>query len=305
MAAPTKAQREHQQAVVRFQQAAINILSLTRYTVDPANLPLHYTSLAVIDSLIEAGFFRIYNAGGMHDPSEGRHLLARMRMKLSDYQIRQLLSANGGHEMFISSLVLNSNNRIGDDLMWRTYGDGRKGVALAFRDLGASSFSDFIEHLAQKEDITSTDQLGKTPIVKQEMFLGKVCYGTSDMQDEIDNLGEQLRKINVDWLSEQEKYRLSRLLNFVRYMFKQDLYRREEEARVLVLRPLLHALSTRDFSRSYLEIPGFFRPEALIVGPDAWRPEICKQWLESQSWVKGNQKVGEKAITIKCSDREE
>ena len=276
-----------------------------------AERPMHYTSFGALRSLMENGQFRLYDATGMDDASEGKFIFERMGITDSDDAIRRLIDEDekaGGSEVFVGSFVTNSNNDVGDDLMWRTYGDQRTGCALVFEKFSHSSFEDVFGKLMQPEQVKEPiDDPAKALITEEELILCRVYYGHGQMEKELKVLGERLKELKVEELSEDSRSLVRTLLDFVRFLFKKKIYSREEEVRLVVRRPSRQEIDNSgegvvrsEFSRTYVQCPAGFRPRRILLGPSVKRADRCRGWIESQEWSKSQE--GLEAVEVRASN---
>ena len=298
---------KQREAVFRFLKSTIDILDGARYIKETDDqFPMHYTSQGALGSLIKTGQFRLYDTVGMDDPDEGKYLFERMG--IDNHLIRKLTERNeaaASNEMFVGSFVTNSNNKVGDDLMWRTYGGGRKGGALVSKEFSTTSSVDVFGQLVRQEKDGPT--LVRMPIAKNELVLYRVYYGNQVIEKALNKLSEQFRLLNFEKLDEKSKSLVRMQLDFVRFIFKKEIYRREEEVRLIVCRRRPEGGASdnpvvkREFSRTFVEVS--FRPEAIVLGSQVQNPKACMEWLQSQPWIEGNPDAGEKPIEIRRSDK--
>ena len=294
----------------RFRDIAFCILLQAIFQVQAGNLPMHYTSRSALRSLIESKCFRLYDAPGTDDRSEGRFAFERMRMAEPDRLMAQLYGGTPAPQMFVGSFVINSDNRVGDDLMWRTHGDRRTGCALVFDRFSTASLEDIIEGMAASQVRVAAGQTAERPVSMDELLLFRVYYGTSQMQEQFEELGRLLRTLDFAQFDEHSRAMAGVLLNFLRFLCKKKIYSREEELRLMVLRPALpgtvlsgEGVARGDFARIYVECPHIFRPTIVILGPAFRQPEKGRIWAEAWPWTRGDLQAGLQPIEVVCADR--
>ena len=311
-----KEDKKSRQVFLQVTKAIVNLLDQAKHDLDEAeNWPMHYTSFGALRSIIATGRFRLYDTDGMEDPGEGKFIFKRMDITDPNHPLIKLVEEKGAgsSEVFVGSLVTNSNNRLGDYLMWRTYGHNQQGAALAFSAFSTSSFSDILGKTMQAQQTKgSTGDPAKTPVAAEELILCRVYYGDeAEMQASLKQLGELLGHLDVAKLSQEAKAMLRMLLDAVRFLFKSAIFGREEEARLIVRRPLPGSDSSGavvvksefrqgEFPRTYVECPREFRPETINLGAAVKRGDRCKRWIEDQQWVREKNP----AIEIRCTEED-
>ena len=258
---------------------------------------MHYTSFGALRSIVETGRFRLYNADGMDDRSEGLFIFEIMGITDPNHPIIKLVKENvpGGSEVFIGSLVTKSNNKVGDDLMWRTYGKGSKGAALVFDQFSDASFADILGKAMQSEQFrNSTSDPAITPVAAEELILCRVYYGRKKQTTALlAELGEQVKQLQVEKMGAKARSLVRMLLDSVRFLFKKDIFSREQEARLVVRRPTRQpgddsgpAVVKNEFPRTYIECPHIFQPRRIILGSAVKKQGASKKWIKDQQWIR-------------------
>lgn len=195
----------------------------------------HYTSLSALSNLIlENSKFRITEGNFLNDPSEGSIFFDFLGYKTSDTINNNLCSGCFSTKPFIGSFV--SNNNSDKLIMWRSYGkEGdveAKGCAITL------SAQEFIEAtndcLSQVNDFT-----------KYESDIGfyMVAYlnkDTNDIHTYDENTSIKLKNLMMDLkekislCNSNDKFFLEKRLNRIAFLFKNDVFKYENEIRMIV-----------------------------------------------------------------------
>ena len=241
---------------------------------------MHYASLDVLVALARGERYRLYDAAGMTDSSEGTAMFdflgayKEKALKMMDEQI--------DNKAFIGSFVTDSNAVSGDEMMWQTYGKQSSGCALVFENTEFARFqggvSDYLEELI--DDLC---------IPHQECHLCKVIYPTDRNKDKLKKI---IGKIHANFRQYPDVSRW--FLDFMRFFFKAKRYERESEARIVVWRDKSTASDVSGkFPRAYVECYVGFKPKRILLGPKVEKPELWKEWLGQQP---GTEDIGVKIV---------
>lgn len=197
----------------------------------------HYTSLSVLKSLILGkNKFRLSEGNFMNDPSEGKEFFNFLEYSPYDpCKEDGSCSENFSPKPFIGSFVTKDKS---DDLnMWRFYGKDEgieaKGCAITLH------INDFIE------EIDSSLPKGEEDYCKYEsdIHFYRVVYlkaGSTDFSishsknsNKLETLMREL-KSKVKSYKAKDKTSLEKYLNSIAFLFKSDVYRNEDEVRLVV-----------------------------------------------------------------------
>ncbi|RGN68746.1 DUF2971 domain-containing protein [Streptococcus anginosus] len=181
---------------------------------------IHYTSLNTLNFLLpnkkneDKSYprLRLSNARQMNDPNEGYTLLELIGIKkeelpVTDYETSPFyfasMSQTGGDQNLEDSLP-----------MWKQYGDDAKGINLTYH-------SNYIQDL-----------------VNEDIEIYRVCYNVSkeeDVKKAIDNIKDEFNEIrNRDDAEKQQTFFSAlRLIDSIRYLFKEEDYSYENEYRII------------------------------------------------------------------------
>ncbi len=224
------------------------------------NLAAHYTSLAALRSMLpldgeksastpEANHARLYNAAYMNDPDEGQLLVNQSRKmdgvlhnffpEESYTDEHHKFSMDGvEYSVYLCSFTL-SVDRLD---LWRAYGADGRGFCIAtplggFND-SPESIINALESSPNKFDSKkSAKQHNAT--VKVPPVLYKIEYGQerikqvlSDLDSVLNPLLEALKTLDKD-KGEKVKTLVRILLSDILYLYKNEQYATEKEARIL------------------------------------------------------------------------
>ena len=200
------------------------------YNSDDKNF-IHYTSLNTLNFLLpnkknkvnnnnnnnneENSYpkLRLSNARQMNDPNEGYTFLELIGVKKEELPVTDYETSSF---YFASMSQIGDGQNLEDSLpMWKQYGDDAKGINLTYH-------SDYIQAL-----------------VNDGIEIYRVCYNVSkekqEFKDAIGNIKEQfkiIRKSN-DNEKQQTFFSALRLIDSIRYLFKEEDYSYENEYRII------------------------------------------------------------------------
>ena len=278
----------------------------------------HYTSLHTLKKLVDKEeCFRLYNAGYMNDPEEGRAFFDVMEyffniagkgerwrdvkslFYLKNKETPYPSSAYIGSFVIVDSDVASAKNK--DELfLWRTYGkhdlEEAAGACLIFKH----EETHFAEH--PPFEISAMSQLVDTgPMSWQQPpkpALYKIAYLSCCNKGQLAiALGELVKPLEavVSFYKEFEgnqKVALAKLvrelLDDIRFLFKADHYKEEHEVRVI--RMAYYAAEQTDIQIDMEQFPPSLYLETLkgcrfpevILGPQTRRVSEWKQWLKKR-----------------------
>lgn len=187
----------------------------------------HYTSLGTVVKMLrrskgeENDYLRLYDSSHFNDPDEGNYLLNLLQASEPSQLYESIKGSMEGTKQpsYIASFVSkqdNENMNMSDQLIfWRTYGREGKGCALQFANL-------------------------------PEDYLMKVSYGDNEEAKEtINNLQDTWQEIlsilnpisdviEGDFFREKLVNIIIKELEGIRYLYKNEAYRYENEVRLVV-----------------------------------------------------------------------
>ena len=268
----------------------------------PAGVPevAHYTSLHTLKHLATDSAFRLYNAAYMNDPEEGRVLFEIMEGDYNtDLQANFYRGRTHPSPAYIGSFikVRQRGSEPKDKLfLWRTYGrhDGEDaaGACLIFK------------HNGQSFSPAAPSRMGDMREPPARPALYRVAYRTDegqiseDLTAELLELSESLKQVKANVLhkandtKEQLRDLVCELLDSIRFLFKKDHYREEQEVRIVEIR---NEEQTEDGKadgvsidtdrippRLYLEAGDSVRFGEVILGPEARAVYEWTRWLKEQ-----------------------
>ncbi len=272
---------------------------------------MHYTNLHVLKSIATGHSFRLYNARGMSDKSEGKEFVARILSFIPQehkIDMSQFLQ-DSNLDTYIGSFVSDSDVDFGDDMMWKVFGQhdltASAGCAFVFDN---SVFPNVSHNVSFFRTVSEPYTPFPTPasqyltnefVTLQECCLYRVVYEGDVFSKRMELIFSELASILLD-LSKSENVVIVRglvstILDLCRYLFKGRRYKREGEARIIVWRhPLeLHSgvvkSEIRKFPRTYVECPKAFLPMKILLGPEVDDAIAWKEWAESQEVINKKQ----------------
>lgn len=179
---------------------------------------VHYTSLKTLKFLLYKSDenksypkLRLSNARQMNDPNEGYTLfnligIEKKDLPRTDYDTSPFF--------FASMTKIGKDQKLDDSLpMWKQYGDDAKGINLTYH-------SDYIKSL-----------------IDDGIEIYKVCYKIegNSLEEEIETIKSALDNIRTYEDSERKKFfpRALKLIDVIRYLFKEADYSYEKEYRII------------------------------------------------------------------------
>lgn len=284
----------------------------------------HYTSLHVLEALATDNPFRLYNAAYMNDPTEGRVFFEIMKDEF-DVNVKEIFYKTGSEDFHSSPAYIGSfvktdspnGERKDKLLLWHAYGkhdnEAAGGACLIFqKDQFAQRVPEMeIGAMPQlQKDVTKHG--GATLIRDLRPALHRVIYNykksdKSESENEPD-LAVLLKKL-ASCLKDMAKLKLlespgthkenfiqlvRELLDSIRFLFKADSYSEEQEVRVVRMLydadghpPPGRKVAMKPLPpRFYLEVPGNFRFNEVILGPKAGNESEWKQWMSEKNGIK-------------------
>lgn len=201
----------------------------------------HYTGLSIAKHLLlEKSPFRISEAAFLNDTSEGRELYDYLDVKFSKIETNGTIAENFTQRPFIGSFV---EENLHDNLnLWRMYGkdnkEEAKGCALTIKaDLFIQSIN--LDKTAHEVNTLKTaDDINFYRVAYRQnneklqftvpSFTTKANQKFNELIDKLKFLCSAYNKNNID-LKDLEGY-----LNSIAYLFKSDVYKSENELRLVV-----------------------------------------------------------------------
>ena len=257
-----------------------------------SKLMAHYTNLHSTKKLVQNFPFKLYNSSYTNDPEEGETLLNWLKENgLSDQngETQDFLSRNARSPAYVGSFVeIKTDEQLdnGKLILWRTYGkhDGHE-AAGAFLCFDISRFAD-----------DPTSGFGDMRLSNKEPIY-EIVY-KSDINN-IEGLFLQLKNIagvliairGERWNESNNNHLAARdLLDGIRFLFKEDHYREEEELRMVKIRYFKDERSgdvnvdiDRFPPRFYMEAPEQLQLQKVILGPQAQGYLEWEQWIKEQN----------------------
>lgn len=189
------------------------------YNSDDKNF-IHYTSLNTLNFLLpskngkdkSSPRLRLSNARQMNDPNEGYTFLELIGVKKEELPVTDYETSSF---YFASMSQIGDGQNLEDSLpMWKQYGDDAKGVNLTY-------------HAKYIQDL-----------VDDGIEIYRVCYKVSEEEDvkkAINNIKDEFNKIrNRDDAEKQQTFFSAlRLIDNIRYLFKEEDYSYENEYRII------------------------------------------------------------------------
>ena len=266
----------------------------------------HYTSLHVLRDLAERGNpFRLYNSAYMNDPEEGRVFFKIMKDEFSIDVKEYENDSEDSHSSpaYIGSFVqTGSRNKEGKDklFLWRTYGkhnnEEAAGACLIFdKDQFARSMKTGtmprLEYGVQQG--LSTGQNDPLPLYRviYKSEIGKLSKSLKKLALSLEEINKLLPRRKRDRKMFIRAVRGQ--LDHIRFLFKADHYRGEEEVRVVQIfydtgghPPAGRKVELDQIPpRFYLEMPDDFRFNEVILGPKAGNVSEWKQLVSEKNGI--------------------
>ena len=267
----------------------------------------HYTTLYALRSLAQHSPFRLSNGAYMNDPEEGRAFFEIME-DVYDTNIRD--SFYEKISPYPSPAYIGSFTKVplGTDpkdelFLWRTYGkhdaEEAVGACLIFKHDGRN----FAETLPPRMGYMPQPTMGVSPQQRTKPALYRVVYRNNEglmseeLSKELSQLSESLEQIEVHVLrkandkGEQLRSFACELLDSIRFLFKKNHYKEEQEVRIIEAR---HAGDEETWKsdgvkvdverippRFYLEAGNLHFSE-VILGPRTRGVQEWTRWLKEQ-----------------------
>lgn len=199
---------------------------------------VHYTSISVVKSLIDdSDKFRISEGNFMNDPTEGRTFFDFLGYKAYPPYQNAFSSESFSAKPFIGSFVAKNKH---DDLnMWRFYGkgDGAEANGCAITISSQEFIDDINEAISEREENYpwNDSDINFYKVVYLETGSGTFYIPGSSKNDEdvLRNLMVCLKN-NVANYNVKNKSFLETQLNRIAFLFKNDVYKNENEVRIVV-----------------------------------------------------------------------
>ena len=219
---------------------------------EEANFIIHYTSISTLFSLLydtlndnnygngSNNSLRLYDSIHFNDPDEGSYFTRNMNLPP---KYSWLHKQNTSHAYIASFIIPNSNIDIHDNLVfWRTYGHEGQGCSLKLR----------VPHDQLRKVLYGTDEVDST--VKMLLSVLDVLYPLINLDNDIDRI-----LIDSVWKS----------LEIIRYLYKDEAYEYEKEARIVVHKLRIHetdlSFEYNDYENLFPYIRHYYQDERLKV----------------------------------------
>lgn len=244
----------------------------------------HYTDNGALKSMltlepgVQKNLLRLYNVAYVNDPNEGRHLLGVTEQSLGRANpLHEFFDEKAGKPVELQGqdflIFVGSFSLVSDRLdLWRAYGGNGEGFCI---ETPLAAFP------------RGPDQplMGGTWTDKANGWAGSrlfsVCYKRKEAVDTLkrlsaplDKISAQLKHLSRPGAADAIKGIVVTFLNELLYLYKDEEYEREKEARMIVAKlfddPSLRRDPRGALERVYLETGGlFFEPEGsrIFIGP--------------------------------------
>ena len=283
------------------------------YKLKDAREVAHYTSLHGLRALAERDNpFRLYNSAYMNDPEEGQVFFEIMD-KEQGIDVEKIFynykpDSDDPHSSpaYIGSFVkIESRNAQEKDklFLWRTYGkhDSAEavGACLIFdKDQFAQDVPSMkigimprLKHVAKQGGSTGQND---PPALYEVVYKSEIGKHLKLLEEHLRELASSLKAIEK-LLQRHKKHKkrliklVRELLDGIRFLFKADHYREEQEVRVIQMsydtggeKPPEYKVATEYLPpRFYLNIPGNVRFSEVILGPKTHDVSQWKRYLGS------------------------
>ena len=264
----------------------------------------HYTTLYALRSLAKQSPFRLSNGAYMNDPEEGRTFFEIME-DVHDTNVKDSFYKKTPYPSpaYIGSFAKVAPSRVEpkDKLfLWRTYGkhdvEEAAGACLIFKHNGrnfAETCPSAMGYMPQRTIDDTSQQISKPALYR-------VVYRNDkgeELSKELSQLSESLKQIEAHVLQrandkeEQLRNFVCELLDSIRFLFKKDHYKEEQEVRIIEARRAeddetwepdgVKVDTERIPPRFYLEA-GDLRFSEVILGPQARGIREWTRWLKEQ-----------------------
>ena len=268
----------------------------------------HYTTLYALRSLVQKSPFRLSNGAYMNDPEEGRTFFEIMA-DVHDMNVRdRFYQKNPPHPSpaYIGSftkLALDGAGPKDKLFLWRTYGkhdaEEAAGVCLIFRNNGRNFAEELPPRMGYMPQLTIdvTSQQIPKPALYRVVYRNDKGDMSEELSKELSQLSESLEQIEAHVLrkangkGEQLRSIACELLDSIRFLFKKDHYKEEQEVRIIEARRAgdeetwesdgVKVDAERIPPRFYLEA-GNLRFSEVILGPKTRGILEWTRWLKEQ-----------------------
>ncbi len=261
----------------------------------------HYTSLHTLKGLAAKSAFRLYNAAYMNDPEEGQIFFEIMESDFgTNLQADFYKETTHPSPAYIGSFITvrQRGSEPKDKLfLWRTYGrhntEDAAGACLVFK------------HDGRNFAVTPPPRMGAMHEPPARPALYRVVYRNDegnfneDLTAELQELSESLKQVEANVVkgtsdtTEELRKLVCELLDSIRFLFKKDHYREEQEVRIVEIRNEDRSeemkadgviVDTEGIPpRLYIETGDSIRFDEVILGPEARGIYEWKRWLKGQN----------------------
>ena len=237
----------------------------------------HYTSLATLENLSSGSKFRAYHTEYLNDPNEGKRIMSL----LDSYNLGQrypgwtpLKEQSSG--VFLVSFIRNSNDSLP---MWSQYGGQYAGCCLEF-DSSTIPYALY--------DVIYDESVFKGYLDAIFQILDKYKIALSEARIPLDPQSDPVFLFTQD------------ILNFIRYLYKDQAFENEQEVRLLIFGDLRSAYAEdkirpgESFPRIFKEInlPRLDKHIAtspisiqhIYLGPKVYKPNWVKISLVQRNY---------------------
>ena len=275
----------------------------------------HYTSLHTLKKLAtKEECFRLYNAGYMNDPEEGRAFFDVMEEQKCGIDVESLFyssnkEAPSPSSAYIGSFVIVDSTKDKEQdkdklFLWRTYGkhdlEEVAGACLIFKH----EETHFAKHppfeISAMSQLVNTEAMSRQqpskPALYEIAYLSD-CKKKGGKKELVVALGKLVKPLEAvvsfyNGSEANQKDALAKLvrelLDDIRFLFKADHYTEEREVRVVKMdysetEQTDIQIDMEQFPpRFYLEIPKDCRFHEVILGPQTRRVSEWERWLKKR-----------------------
>jgi TPR repeat protein len=236
----------------------------------------HFTDFTALTSMLperpsgkETNRLRLYNFAYMNDPLEGRRLLDE---EISETEHLRIFFRN---EKLESSVYIGSFTLRGDELdLWRAYGRDGKGVCIA------TPLEEFDRNPTREEH--GGEVVEVSSIEENNEYVPMTLYAIHYKSEQIISALTKLNPVLIRILDKKEKIKegsdlidriVREIIGRIRFLYKNEQYQSEQEARLLVdfnISFELLKFDERNPSRIFVESPIFLftnKGSEIIFGP--------------------------------------
>jgi len=292
-----------------------------RHDVDETRYLSHYTNIAALNSILEgkgSNHLRLYNITYFNDPLEGMSLPNVFDNDMCEYIYGS--KDQSPHEIRVEgksvSIYACAFTEVADRLdMWRAYGNNGDGYSITSKipsSVRADEKLGLMEKLLPSQDVQSKPSEPDVSKDNGKIRIYKVLYGDAaketyeeTLKDSLEDLQCLLMKIRNEKVTQKIKNLVIQILAELRYLYKDEPYRSEQEYRIIDVVDAGNEKLEYDYAseppRLYMKtVPFLFKNEGckITIGPrvkDKDGAEVyIKHQLHKNNWSKTTEIVRSK-----------